>query len=106
MVSELPPRDKEGYLRDLTSWTPGVAEALAAEEDIMLTAAHWEVLNLLRAFHARHKLAPNNRALVKAVGAELGPERGRSLHLMLLFGGSFAKTAARIAGLPRPTHCL
>jgi len=105
-MSELPPRDKEGYLRDLESWSPGVAAALAAREDIHLTEAHWEVMHLLRAFYARHKLAPNNRALVKAVGAELGPEKGRSLHLMLLFGGSFAKTAARIAGLPRPTHCL
>lgn len=105
-MSELPPRDKEGYLRDLESWNPGVAEALAAREDIHLTEAHWEVMHLLRAFYARHKLAPNNRALVKAVGAELGPDKGRSLHLMLLFGGSFAKTAARIAGLPRPTHCL
>lgn len=106
MASELPPRDREGYLRDLTSWTPAVAEALAACEDIRLTEAHWEVVKLLRDFYARHKLAPNNRALVKAVGADLGPEKGRSLHLMLLFGGSFAKTAARIAGLPRPTHCL
>ncbi|MCC5873217.1 MAG: TusE/DsrC/DsvC family sulfur relay protein [Gammaproteobacteria bacterium] len=105
-MSVLPPRDKEGYLRDLATWTPAVAEALAAGEDIILTEAHWEVLELLRAFYARHKLAPNNRALVKAVGAELGPDKGRSLHLMLLFGGSFAKTAARIAGLPRPTHCL
>lgn len=103
---ELPPRDKEGYLRDLDTWTPTVAEALAVEEDIHLSEAHWEVMDLLRAFYARHKLAPNNRALVKAVGAELGPDKGRSLHLMLLFGGSFAKTAARIAGLPRPTHCL
>ncbi len=103
---ELPPRDKEGYIRDLATWTPAVAVALAAREDIILTEAHWEVVELLRAFYARHKLAPNNRALVKAVGTELGPDKGSSLHLMLLFGGSFAKTAARIAGLPRPTHCL
>jgi len=105
-MNALPPRDKEGYLRDLDTWTPTVAEALAAREDIHLSEAHWEVMELLQAFYARHKLAPNNRALVKAVGTELGPDKGRSLHLMLLFGGSFAKTAARIAGLPRPTHCL
>lgn len=105
-MSTLPPCDKEGYLRDLDAWTPAVAEALADREAIHLTEAHWEVMHLLRVFYASHKLAPNNRALVKAVGAELGPDKGRSLHLMLLFGGSFAKTAARIAGLPRPTHCL
>ena len=105
-MHELPPRDKEGYLRDLGAWNPTVGQALADLEAIHLTEAHWEVIDLLRAFYARHKLAPNNRALVKAIGTELGPHKGRSLHLMLLFGGSFAKTAARIAGLPRPTHCL
>lgn len=105
-MDPLPPLDKEGYLRDLDAWTPQVAEALAARDGIHLEAAHWEIVEVLRAFYARYKLAPNNRALAKAVTGDLGPEKGRSIHLMRLFGGSPAKTAARIAGLPRPTHCL
>lgn len=105
-MSALPALDKEGYLRDLDAWSPAVAGALADQEGITLEDAHWEIVAVLRAFYARHKLAPNNRALAKAVATQLGAEKGRSIHLMRLFGGSPAKTAARIAGLPRPTHCL
>ncbi len=105
-MTKLPPLDKEGYLRDLQDWSPEVAEALAAQDDIDLQAEHWEVIEVLRAFHARYDLAPNNRALVRAVAVSLGPEKGRSVYLMKLFGGRPALTAARIAGLPRPTNCF
>lgn len=105
-MTAMPALDKEGYLRNLDDWSPEVAQLLAALEDIELTPAHWEVLQVLRQFYARYDLAPNNRALVKAVSQALGPDKGRSLYVMKLFGGTPARTAARIAGLPRPTHCL
>lgn len=105
-MSDLPPLDGDGYLADLASWSPAVAERLAADEGIELGPEHWEILELLRSFHARYELSPDNRALVQATRRALGPEKGRSIHLMRLFGGSPAKTGARIAGLPRPTNCL
>jgi tRNA 2-thiouridine synthesizing protein E len=43
---------------------------------------------------------------VSLVRRELGEEKGRSVYLLTLFPGSPAKLAARIAGLPRPEHCL
>jgi tRNA 2-thiouridine synthesizing protein E len=46
------------------------------------------------------------RPLVKLVKEQLGEDCGSSVYLMGLFGGSPAKTAAKIAGLPRPTNCL
>lgn len=98
--------DPEGYLVDLEQWTPAVAEALAAEEGRELTAEHWEVIEVLRDFYARYEMAPAMRPLVKAVGQALGPDKGRSLHLMKLFPESPAKVAARLAGLPKPTNCL
>ena len=98
--------DKEGYLRDLADWDESVAEMLAQQQDISLRAAHWEILNLLRAFHRRHQMSPATRALVSLVKKKLGPDKGRSIYLMRLFRGSFAKTASRIAGLPKPDNCL
>lgn len=98
--------DPEGYLIDLDDWSPLIAQTLAEEEGITLTREHWEVLDVLRDFYARFEMAPAMRPLVKAVGQALGPEKGRSLHLMRLFPGSPAKVAARLAGLPKPTHCL
>lgn len=98
--------DPEGYLAKLEEWSTEVAESIATEEGIALTDEHWEVINVLRDFYRRFEQAPAMRPLVKAVGKALGEEKGRSIHLMRLFPGSPAKLAARIAGLPKPTHCL
>lgn len=90
----------------MKDWSPEVAEALANEEGITLTSEHWEILEMIRNFYARYEMAPAMRPLVKSVRQNLGPEKGRSIHLMRLFPGSPAKVAARLAGLPKPTHCL
>lgn len=98
--------DPEGFLVDLDEWTPEVAEALAVEEDRVLTEAHWQVIEVLRDFYTRFDAAPAMRPLVKAVGQALGPEKGSSLYLMRLFPESPAKVGARLAGLPKPANCL
>ena len=101
-----PRYDKEGFLRDLSEWTPAVAEAIAAREGVRLTDAHWEIIELLREFYRRYEASPANRALVKFVARELGPAKGRSVYLMSLFPGSPAKLGSKIAGLPKPDNCL
>ncbi len=98
--------DKEGFLRNLEQWNEEVAEVLARNEGIKLNSEHWEILHLLREFYSRYQLAPATRALSNYVKKELEPEKGRSAYLMRLFGGSAAKNAAKIAGLPKPDNCL
>ncbi len=98
--------DKDGYLLDLQDWSAEVAAALAACEDLELSAEHWEILELLRAFHDEFQLSPANRPLIKYVALKLGPDKGNSLHLNRLFNGAPAKLAAKLAGLPKPTNCL
>ncbi len=98
--------DKEGYLKQLSDWSPDVAEVLARNEDIILTPEHWEVIEILREFYREFELSPAMRPLVKRVGQKLGPDKGRSIYLMKLFPPSPAKIASKIAGLPRPDNCL
>jgi len=100
------PLDKDGYLIELQDWSETVAEALAAREELELSAEHWEILRLLRAFYAEFQLSPATRPLIKYVAQQLGPEKGNSLHLNRLFKGTPAKLAAKLAGLPKPTNCL
>lgn len=102
----LPARDPDGFLLDHTAWNEDVARAFAAEEGISLEQAHWEVLALLREYHATHAHVPAMRALVSLVRRRLGTEKGNSMYLLNLFPGSPARIAARIAGLPKPEHCL
>ena len=98
--------DKQGFLRNLDDWNEAVAIELAAAESISLTQAHWELIELIRKYHRRYQMSPATRALISYTKKELGAEKGRSVYVMKLFGGSAAKTAAKIAGLPKPDNCL
>ncbi len=98
--------DSEGYLRELSDWNSDVAEYIAQQEGIELTAEHWEILEVLRNFYQQFEMSPAMRPLVKAVTQSLGPDKGKSIYLMSLFPGSPPKLASKIAGLPKPTNCL
>lgn len=100
------PIDDEGYLRNLQDWNETVAAEIARLEDIRLSPSHWEVLQLLRTFYQRHQISPATRAFTNLVKRDLGHDKGRSIYLMRLFRGSPAKTASKIAGLPKPENCL
>ncbi|WP_024674026.1 TusE/DsrC/DsvC family sulfur relay protein [Pseudomonas syringae] len=98
--------DKDGFLQDLNDWSMDVAHALSAEEGIVLSAEHIEILRLLRDFYAEFQLSPATRPLIKYAALKLGVEKGNSLHLNRLFNGTPAKLAAKLAGLPKPTNCI
>ncbi|MEE4281662.1 MAG: TusE/DsrC/DsvC family sulfur relay protein [Pseudomonadales bacterium] len=100
------PLDKEGFLLDLSDWDLDVAVWLAETEGVTLLETHIEVLQLLRDYYEKTQVSPAMRAFVKVVRNELGADAGNSIYLMQLFGESPAKTAAKWAGLPRPTNCL
>ncbi|MFT6286680.1 MAG: tRNA 2-thiouridine synthesizing protein E [Alcanivorax sp.] len=98
--------DKEGFLRDYTTWTETVATQLATAENITLTPAHWEVIALLRGFYHEFDSSPAMRALVKYCKVKLGPDKGSSAYLLSLFPNSPAKIGSKLAGLPKPDNCL
>lgn len=98
--------DGEGHLCNAADWDEVVAAALAEREEIVLTPAHWEIIRLVQDYYELFEHAPAMRALVKYVSQRLGQEKGRSIYLLQLFPGSPARLSARIAGLPRPDHCL
>lgn len=98
--------DKNGFLSNLDDWSPAVAQQLAQAEHIELTEAHWQVIELLRAYYREYDSSPAMRALVKYVRIQLGPDKGKSSYLLSLFPGSPAKIGSKIAGLPKPDNCL
>ena len=98
--------DDEGYLLTLDRWNESVAVELASRENIKLTEAHWEIIRLIRKFYQCYQMAPASRGLISYIRKELGLDKGRSVYVMRLFGGSAAKTVAKIAGLPKPDNCI
>lgn len=98
--------DKEGFLRELSDWSPEIAAQIAAGEGIELDDRHWEIIHLLRAYYDEFDASPAMRPLVKYCALKLGPDKGKSIYLMSLFPGSPAKIGSKIAGLPKPDNCL
>ncbi|MDX1677848.1 TusE/DsrC/DsvC family sulfur relay protein [Arsukibacterium sp.] len=98
--------DKHGYLADITQWQPAVAERFAELEQLTLTDAHWEVIQFVRDFYHEFGTSPAIRVLVKAMAEQLGPDKGNSKYLFMLFPQGPAKQATRLAGLPKPARCL
>lgn len=100
------PLDPEGFLVNLSDWTPEIATQIAHKENIELTDAHWEIIHCLQDFYSEFDLAPAMRPLCKYLASKLGKEKSGSIYLLKLFPGSPAKYGAKIAGLPKPENCL
>ncbi len=98
--------DEDGYLIQLDLWNEEVAVALANNENIKLTDAHWEVINFLRDYYDEYNVAPMIRILTKAIGKKFGQEKGNTKYLYELYPGGPSKQACKIAGLPKPTGCV
>ncbi|MBN1085284.1 sulfurtransferase TusE [Erwinia aphidicola] len=99
-------RDAQGYLKSVADWNETLALALAAEESIELSEAHWEVVRFVRAFYLEFNTSPAVRMLVKAMAQKYGEEKGNSRYLFRLFPKGPAKQVTKIAGLPKPAKCL
>jgi len=98
--------DNDGYLKDSSQWSEDLAEVIAAQEGITLTAEHWEVVRFVRDFYLEFNTSPAIRMLVKAMAKAFGEEKGNSRYLYRLFPKGPAKQATKIAGLPKPVKCI
>lgn len=98
--------DAQGYLLNSHDWSESMAVILARQENIELTAEHWEVIHFVRGFYQEFNTSPAIRMLVKAMTQKYGEEKGNSRYLYRLFVKGPAKQATKIAGLPKPVKCI
>ncbi|MDK9362955.1 sulfurtransferase TusE [Lelliottia wanjuensis] len=98
--------DNDGYLKEISQWSEGLAEVIAEKEAITLTPEHWEVVRFVRDFYLEFNTSPAIRMLVKAMANKFGEEKGNSRYLYRLFPKGPAKQATKIAGLPKPVKCI
>ena len=92
--------NENGFLENPEDWTPAVAEAMAAEEQLALTDRHWDLINYLREeYFSNNGNQPNNRTLLKEMGSRWA-EKVSNKELFDLFPGNPSKQAGRLAGLP------
>jgi len=98
--------DEEGYIANLSDWSPEIAEKMAADDGCDLTENHWQVIDFLRDYYQEYQIAPAVRVLTKAIGKRLGADKGNSMYLYELFPYGPIKQACKYAGLPKPTSCV
>ncbi|MFG2029365.1 MULTISPECIES: TusE/DsrC/DsvC family sulfur relay protein [Streptomyces] len=92
--------DDEGFFTDPGQWTEPMAGQIARELGIeTLTDRHWQVLKFMRAEYAAKGTGPTVRVLGKTSGVSVK-------ELYQLFPKGPAKTAAKIAGIPKPRGCI
>ncbi len=97
---------EQGFLRHPQDWSEKVAEALARQNNLVLSDAHWEIIHFIRHYYQQYQHLPNARMFVRAVRHQLGDEKGNSRYLQRLFPEGPLKYACLCAGLPKPPTCL
>jgi TusE/DsrC/DsvC family sulfur relay protein len=90
----------EGFFEDPSQWTEAMAVELARAEGIdELTDRHWTVIHFMRKEYAEKGTGATVRVLGKTSGVSVK-------ELYQLFPKGPAKTAAKIAGIPKPRGCI
>jgi TusE/DsrC/DsvC family sulfur relay protein len=89
----------EGFFTDPAQWSEDMAPQIARAEGIELTDRHWQVIKFMRHEYEAKGTGPTVRVLGKTSGVTIK-------ELYQLFPKGPAKTAAKIAGIPKPRGCI
>jgi tRNA 2-thiouridine synthesizing protein E len=100
LATLLPERDAEGYLIEPGDWDEDVAQALAAEENIVLNDDHWDAIRFMRDFYEENQVAADARFVIKHLAGRMGKEAHKKLFDLFPYG--YVKQACKIAGMRRP----
>ena len=99
-MTKIPATDDEGYLIDPADWSEQLAVALAEQENIELTDAHWDALRFMREFYQEHQVIPDVRFVVRRLAVRFGADSRNMVFQLFPYG--YVKQACRIAGMKRP----
>ena len=91
--------DEQGYLLEPVLDDEAV-RVIALAEGIVLTEAHWEVVNFLRDQYREHGQTPNFRNMLKGISETHPGIDSKALYDLFPVGP--AKQGPKVAGLPQP----
>lgn len=90
--------NEEGYLTDLKQWNQTIGAELAREAEITLSPRHWQVIDYLQTEY-RNEAPLSIRKIGKSGVVDIK-------EFYQLFPNAPLKTAAKIAGIPKPASCI
>jgi len=106
MNQVIPATDNEGYLLDPSDWNEHIALAIAAQENIPMSEAHWEIVRFVRDYFEQYQSVPENRTLLKMLREHHGTEVATRRYVQNLFPYGFGQQACKIAGMRKPLKLL
>ena len=96
-------RDEAGFLLDIEDWDKEVADFIAAEENVEMKDAHWQVIDFIRNYHDEHLVAADARFAFAFLAEQLNlSKKDARLYFFKLFPYGYVKQACKIAGLQQP----
>ena len=99
------PTDQHGHLTDRRLWNHDVAKQLAATDQIILTEAHWSLIDAVQKIYDETGDTPPMRLLIKVLRKKLDVSID-SRYLYRLYPDGPVRLASKHAGLPKPKHCM
>jgi len=96
---ELPERDGDGYLLDMSAWTPEIGRAMAEADGVALDDVKWHQLLKAREYFDEFSVVPPIRKFAKYLG-----EDQKKMFKMWMTGPM--KPITKYGGLPKPTGCV
>jgi len=99
MNTAIPPRDGDGYLLDMNSWTPEIGKAMAEMDGFEMTDDRWEQVLKAREYYEQHNVVPPIRKFSKFIDVDK-----KILFKQWMTGPM--KPISKYGGLPKPTGCV
>ncbi|MEE9492173.1 MAG: TusE/DsrC/DsvC family sulfur relay protein [Gammaproteobacteria bacterium] len=96
---DIPARDGDGYLVDMSDWTPEIAQAMADADGIELSDEKWDQILKAREYYDDQNVVPPIRKFAKFIGRDQ-----KEIFKMWMTGPM--KPISKYGGLPKPTGCV
>jgi len=96
---EIPTRDGDGYLENMSDWTPEIAKAMIQADGYELNEVKWSHIMKAREFYEEFGTVPPIRKFAKYI------EQDQKEVFELWMTGPM-KPITKYGGLPKPTGCV
>lgn len=96
---DLPARDGDGYLVDMSEWTPEVGQEMARADGVEMTDEKWQQVLAARDYFEDRQTVPPIRKFASALGVSTEDLYGA-------WQSGPMKLITKYGGLPKPTGCV
>lgn len=98
--------DDEGYLLHVEDYSTQLRDFMAKKMGLELTSDHIIIIETVREYYNQYNTTPPMRGLIKLLQRTGHEDLASSVKLARLFPDGAAKSAAKLAGLPKPVKCI